>query len=228
MIKTLPILLLKFILILSLVNSYNLNAQCTGISAAVEDITITSVSSSSIFYNYTIRNTGTSTISTNNLLIQNYVTNDQSTTGAQAAGGSFILGSINIGPNETHTGSFESNNFPNYSYLLLNLKYFQSGGCQASLDEEYELIPPVSGLFSSSASEKNSIMWNTETKSFTIQDWDKSTEGSLQYQLFNVAGKLIVSGNAIRGESTYINTQDGVYMLFVSDGKKSSSKKIIY
>lgn len=146
--KFLQTVLMYSLLIILLTNASRLKAQCTGFSFSIDDITITSVTPSGIFYDYTIRNTGTTDVSTNNLLINNSLSTDKLVGGDDAAGGSFISGSTIIPPNGTFFGSFQtsSNKLPTHPYLIMDLAYGVIGTCSASLVKEFKCLRPDAEL----------------------------------------------------------------------------------
>jgi hypothetical protein len=347
MIKLLPTLFLKLMAIILLIAPYSVKAQCTGFTFNIEDITVTSISPTYIQYNYTIRNTGSTTVSTDNLVLQNYITTNTSGGGAIAAGGSMILGSHDIAPDGTYSGSYQANqsNLPTYPYLWLSLDYGVLGSCQVNLDQEYEClrpdaqfvsftinntqpssisyefqlknvgadtlflsdlllenflsanstydgadvatgsttvtisgktyllanqsgtvtyttsgsisgysylvtnltyseqaecstgnnqsiesIPALNGILPSSKStESNAIIWNNDTKCFTISSWDnQSSNEKLSYEIYNTSGTLQSAGTTSIGEATAIKGNEGFYVLIITDGVKRHTKRIVY
>lgn len=345
MIKHLPTTLIKLTAFMLLLAPFTAKSQCTGFTFSIENVTVTSFTTNTIYYNYTIRNTGTTTVSTDNLLLQNYVTTDQTGAGAQAAGGSFISGSTNIAPNATYTGSFQAGhtNSPSihflkvelhyavlstcqvtlthayeclspdaqfvsftinntqaasityqfdvknvgadtlflnqlllenflstnstydgsdvaagsgqvtisgktyllanetgtatfttsgsnsgYSFLVTKLTYSEQTECSTGNNEAIEPIPAIEGLFSSQAKEADFIHWNSELKSFTVNNWTTNNTSNLNYEIYNATGVLQSSGNTSVGESTRITTKQGIYILTISDGVNKYSKKIAY
>lgn len=218
-----------FCLLFSIIETH----ACAGQDVIFTNITITSVSPGSYQYTYQIKNIGTVDIAFNQLVIQNYVSTDDQVGNDAAAGGSFIdnTSSAVLAAGETYNGSagaypFSANPQSSYPYLRANVYLSQDAECDVS-NNNYFAFVEVTGIQPSLLA--NAIVnWNADTKDFTVNDWSGNTS-ALQYSVYASSGTFMLSGTTKRSEPTpLVGLQNGLYILYLSDGKKIYSKKIVY
>ncbi|WP_018344995.1 T9SS type A sorting domain-containing protein [Cytophaga aurantiaca] len=222
---------------LFLTSAQNLRA-CTGIDVIVTKITFTSITTDSYMYTYEIKNTGTQSVPLNQLSLQNYVATDAQGSNQKAAGGSNIVLSSNTGviaAGATFTGTLGA--YPNavgtypqssYPYLFVTVSVYPGTECDNTNNTLVALIEMTTTGNQSKHTADATLIWNATTKSFLVKDWSGSST-SLQYNIFNMSGTLCMSGFIEEELSTTLTSlQNGMYIIYITDGEKVYSKKIIY
>lgn len=214
--------------------SNNTIVACLHPDPAITNLTITSVSSGSVQYDYDIKNVGGDTLFYSNLTIQNYVSTDNVYDGADPSAGSTQISSSPtfLTPNQTYSGSFTATpsvSTDTYNYLITELVY-SSTECDATNNENITSIPLLSATLNSINPTNNVIVkWNSDAKSFSVNKWENNSAGSLQYKIYNPNGTLIFSSNTEIFETTTLPIlSSGLYILIISDDQKMHSEKIIY
>jgi hypothetical protein len=206
---------------------------CLKPDASFTSVAISNVQSATIDYDFTIKNTGGDTLFFDELTLENYLSTDNAFGGDVAAGSTLLTfhGEDYLLANQSYTTTYSAGGaIASYAYLITKITYTGNSECTLANNEVVELIPPIAGVQGSSTiSGNNSIVWNFDKKSFTINQWGSQTSiGILDYKLYNTSGILQKEGSANIGESTMIGAMPGIYLLVVSDGHRLYSKKIQY
>jgi hypothetical protein len=207
---------------------------CTGRDVIFTNITFTSISAGNYQYSYQIQNIGTTDISFNQLVIQNYVSTDNQVGADAAAGGSFIDNSSSgvLAAGATFNGTYGASPFAvnpqsSYPYLIAKIYLSPDPECDATNNYFVTLVQLPAGIHSSFIADA-AVNWLADSKSFIVNTWSGNSS-ALKYKVYSVAGTLILSGNTKEQESTPLNDlPKGMYILYLSDGEKMYSKKIVY
>lgn len=130
-------------------------------------------------------------------------------------------------PNQIYSGSFNANHadISSNDYLIVQVIPSSVIKCDT---KDNESVSPTAVLTSrsSSASTDMSVIWHNDTKSYSTKQWNSK---DLTYPVYTAAGIKMKSGVVVAGDITQlILPSHGVYMLVVSDGKRSVGKKILY
>ncbi|MFL5752992.1 MAG: T9SS type A sorting domain-containing protein [Bacteroidia bacterium] len=211
----------------------NKTHACSGRDVIFTSITFTSVSPGDYQYSYQIQNIGTTDIAFNQLVIQNYVSTDNQVGGDAAAGGSFIDNTSSgiLAAGATYNGTAGASPFPanpqsSYPYLIAQIYLSSDPECDAANNYFPALVQTTTGI-KPSLLLSAVVNWNAENKSFTVSDWPGNAE--LEYNVYTSAGMLMLSGNTRNNEPTPLGAlRSGFYILYLSDGEKMYSRKIIY
>jgi hypothetical protein len=206
---------------------------CLKPDAQFTSLAITGLQTSSIDYNFEIKNVGGDTLFFNKLAIQNYLSVDNSyQIGDAAAGGSLLsfTGKNYLLPNESYSNSYSANGAnAAYQYIIATLSYTGTSECNLSNNQEVEVIQAPNGIYDGGTFDGNHlIVWDNYANTFSIKEWvNIPAMRSLEYKLYTISGVLQMAGSTKLGESTKVEVREGVYILVISDGQKSYFKKII-
>ncbi|HSY62389.1 MAG TPA: T9SS type A sorting domain-containing protein [Cytophaga sp.] len=212
---------------------------CTGMDVIITKITFTSITTDAYTYTYEIKNIGTQSVPLSQISLQNYVATDAQGSDQQAAGGSNIVLSGNTGviaAGDTYTGTLGASpnavgNYPqsSYPYLFVTVSVYPGTECDNTnntLAAEIEMT--ATGTQSKHVADA-ALVWNTATKSFSVSNWSGGTSSALEYSIVTTSGTLAASGKTNEGQSVSLQElQNGMYIIFLSDGVSVYSKKIIY
>lgn len=231
-------LLTGFFLFLSLICVNTLQA-CTGIDLIITKITFTSLESDTYTYTYEIKNIGTESVPISEISLQNYVSTDAQGTNTKAAGGSKIdfngsAGIIAAGASYTGTmGAYPNavGNYPlhAYPYLIVDVFIYPGTECNNTNNRITGKIEVITTDNQKQHIADAAVNWNTDTKSFLVNHWSGRNASMLHYNVFSTSGIVLLSGNTAEGQTTSLSAiQSGTYIIYLSDGEKVYSKKIIY
>ena len=214
---------------------------CTGHDVIISNITVTSITSYPNYYSYAytyeIKNIGTAAISLGEIVLQNYVSANQTyEAGDPAAGGSFIAhgSTALLEPGGTYTGTYEiaaGLNYPvsSYPYFITDVYLNSETECDLTNNEYAGRIETTTTGTKNAHTAQAAVQWNNESKSFSVSDWQGSNTASLQYTIVSISGTVAVSGNTRAGQAVPLQgLQSGMYIIFLSDGEMVYSKKISY
>ncbi|MDB5257340.1 MAG: hypothetical protein JWM14_2035 [Chitinophagaceae bacterium] len=232
-IKTLPYLILQL--------SYqdaecdatnNQIVVCTKPNPVLNDVAISYLDATSGLYNAAIQNTGGDTMFLSKSVIQNYVSTDNTLGGGDAAAGGSILSfgaKQYLLANESYViydFSFNATNMSSYSYVLATLYYTTATTCGTGNQVAKELVVTVTATEDAQNASGNAVVWDMNSSSFVTKDqivWS----GSINYQLFDSSGRLLIKGKTIPGERVYVPEGSGLAILTVTDEQHVYSQKIM-
>ncbi|MFN8415571.1 MAG: hypothetical protein U0U66_04485 [Cytophagaceae bacterium] len=239
MIKHILSKVLLSMMLTSLFITTQASTNCTGVDLIITNITFTSISSSAYNYTYEIKNIGTSAVSLSEIGLQNYVSTNGQIAGAQAAGGSSIASTNmnTLAPNATYTGSMSA--YPTccgggdnstYPYLIVDISAYPTSECDATNNRmSLTIVMPTSTGTQSKAIANANVIWNSDTKNFTVNDWSGAKGAVLNYVVITPSGTQVTSGKTTENQSVPLQgLPGGVYILYLSDEMLMYSKKIAY
>lgn len=212
----------------------NEKVTCTLPDPQLSNLEITNIGSSYIGYNFTIENKGGDTLFFNRLVIQNYLSQNNTYEPDDAAAGGAIM-SFATQPyllaNQSYSGNFgaNSNAISSYSYLI-TMVYLSSGEeCPVNNNEAVKPLS-VTSVTNPLSSEADFVLWDRSSRKFTVSgSANKVLNGSLTYRLYSASGLLLQSGTtAINNPTGLFVHNEGICILIISDGSFHYSKKILY
>lgn len=205
---------------------------CSASKITVTNVTFTEADT----YTYTIKNTSSSEIAIQNIMLQNYVSKDDVIGGDVAAGGAPIdfEDTDMLAPGATYTGTdfFNRNEEApesSYPYVIMHF-YIKGEQCSVNDDAHYIGLVKVSKptAVQTKVSANANVVWNSETKSFLVNDWNGNSHAELSYEIFSASGAHVLNGKTFIEQINSINgLKSGMYILYLSDGQQVYSKKIL-
>lgn len=225
-------------MLLGFLFSSQASTNCTGVDLIITNITFTSISSSAYNYNFEIKNIGTAAVTISEISLQNYVSTNGQIAGAQAAGGSSIASTNmnTIAPNATYTGTMSAyptccggGSSSTYPYLIVDVSSYPTTECDATNNRmSLTIAMPTSGTQSKIIINAN-VVWNSDAKNFTVNDWSGDQGTKLNYVVLTPSGTQVASGKTTENQSVPVQgLSSGVYILYLSDEVRMYSKKIVY
>lgn len=235
------VLLLTAVFSFLSIASSNQAHACTGHDLVINKITITSmyeVPNAYVYvYTYEIQNIGTAPIALNQIYLQNYVSANQTFENNldEPSGGAQVSQSTTeLAAGATYTGTAElpvdkENPVSSYPYFITDVFLNSETECDINNNQYVDLIEVITTGAKKANIATANVYWNSDTKSFSVSDWSGSQAASLQYTVLAASGTAVASGNTAEGQSTALPAlQSGMYIVYLSDGDKVYSKKIIY
>ena len=225
-----------FCALLFILFTSNNGLACTGRDVIFTNITVTSIASGSYQYSYEVKNIGTTDISMNKIAIQNYVSTDNQVGGGSyaAAGGSYIAyySSDILAPGATYSGTmgvypFSANPQNTYPYIVAYVNLATDPECDVA-NNYYVALIEVTAVTQSSHIANATVNWMSDSKSFLVSNWSGNST-ALHYSVYTSSGILMLTACTKENETTPLNgLPNGFYILYLSDGEKIYSKKILY
>ncbi len=222
--------------------SFNEAVACEGHDLIITTITITSTyqtpSANVYSYSYQIKNIGTAGIALGEILLQNYVSANQTFEYDKdaAAGGAFIAYKSTdiLAAGATYNGMYElildlDHPVSSFPYFITDVYLDGETECDITNNTFVGLIELTATGTKPAHIASATVYWSIDTKSFSVNDWSGSYASALTYSVFTASGTLLFSGSTSEGQTTPLAAlQSGMYILHLSDGDKMYSKKILY
>jgi len=204
---------------------------CLYTDATIPSLSFTNITSSTIDFNYDVRNEGGDTLFLNKATIEFYGSMDNSLDGSDKllgavinAGNSFVLAD-NI-DTDSYSASRDNNFF--YTYIIANISY-NGTECNTSNNAAAYSIPTVSAVLNQT-NQIPSVIIDRETNSFYVKEWNQTVDlNNLNFKIFNCNGSSVASGKTSINESNSIQgLSRGIYILEISNNEKVSYQRFVY